>query len=58
MESTILEHIMDQEGSGSDIDADVIASGGEDPAWGGRMCRKCFTAYERYQALQSHYSAT
>ena len=48
----LLQHIVDQEEPDIDIDADVIVSGGEDPAQSGRMCRKCFAAYERYQALQ------
>ena len=47
---TLLEYIVDQEGS--EIDVDNIVSGGEDPVRGGRMCRKCFSAYERYQTLQ------
>ena len=41
----LLEHMVDQEGSDTDIDVDEIVSGG-------RMCRKCFTAYERYQTLE------
>ena len=40
----LLENIVDQEGSDTNIDVDEIVSGG-------RMCRKCFTAYERYQTL-------
>ena len=46
------QHIVDQEEPDTDIDADMIVSGGGDPAQSGRMCRKCFAAYERYQALQ------
>ena len=41
-----------RKGQGSDIDADVIVSGGEDPARGGRMCRKCFTAYAKVTTVQ------
>ena len=41
----ILEHIVDQEGSDTDIDVDKIVSGA-------RMCRKCFTAYEHYHILE------
>ena len=41
----LLEHMVDQEGSDTDIDVDEIVSGG-------RMCRKCFTAYERYHTLE------
>ena len=36
---TLLQHIVDQEGPGTDIDADIIVSGSEDPAQGGRICR-------------------
>ena len=41
----LLERIVDQEGSDTDIDLDEIVSGG-------RMCIKCFTEYERYQTLE------
>lgn len=45
----LLEDAVDQEES--DI-VDTLVSGGENPAQGGRMCRKCFKAYEHYQSLQ------
>ena len=40
----LLEHIVDQERSDTDIDVDEIVGAG-------RMCRKCFTTYEHYQTL-------
>ena len=43
----LLEHIVDQEGSDTDIDVDEIVSGA-------RICRKCFTAYEHYQHSGPH----
>ena len=47
---SLLEHLLNLGESDVDIDAD---SGGGDPAQVGRICRKCFAAYDRYQALQT-----
>ena len=47
----LLEQIVDEEESNVDIDASKIISGDKEPARGGRMCRKCFKAYEHYHAL-------
>ena len=33
------------------VDADVILSGGGVPSKAGKMCRKCFAAYDRYHKL-------
>ena len=50
---SLLEHLLNLGESDVDIDADSIVSGGGDPAQVGRICRKCFAAYDRYQALQT-----
>ena len=50
---SLLEHLLNLGESDIDIDADSIVSGGGDPAQVGRICRKCFAAYDRYQALQT-----
>ena len=46
------KQIVDRQEFVTDTDSDTIISGGGDPEQGGKMCRKCFTAYERYKALQ------
>ena len=40
------------EESGSDVDCDSLISGDGDQAHAGKMCRTCYSAYERYIVLQ------
>ena len=51
----LLEHIMDQEGPDTDIDTDIIVSGGEDLAQGGRMCRNALQHMSAIKLYRSHY---
>ena len=48
-----LENVLDGEECDGDVDADKLISGGGDPRQCGRMCRKCFHAYEKFQDLQA-----
>ena len=48
-----LEIVLDGEESHADLDADTLISGGGDPSKFGRMCRKCFNAYDKFQNLQT-----
>ena len=50
---SLLEDVVSQGESDVDIDADSLVSGGGDPTQCGKMCRKCFGAYDRYKSLQT-----
>ena len=47
--TTVCESLEDAERPS--IDLNMLISGGGDPTRSGRMCRKCFYAYERYLKL-------